>query len=130
MAAGVGLLAPPHRVSPELRVGRKQKSKNDESRWGRPDDHRKGDRRQSAKVKQNPLSDSHFGTFPIAGLSMQPSCRFFCGLRYEVHESDFRPLVRPADDRSRVPKVVPCFCLSGIDRTFHADTSTVSTGSE
>src|SRR5262245_55291425 len=57
-------------ISPVLRVGRKQKSKTDETDRDRSDEHENGASRQSAKAKKDLLlSDTHFGRSRGAGLS-------------------------------------------------------------
>src|SRR5262245_9144689 len=57
-------------ISPVLRVGRKQKSKTDETDGDRSDEHENGASRQSAKAKKDLLlSDTHFGRSRGAGLS-------------------------------------------------------------
>src|SRR5262245_12395252 len=87
-------------IPPVLRVGRKQKSKTDETDWHRSDEHQNRASRQSAKAKQDLLSDTHFEHSRGAGLSTQTGFAFllfFHGCKRA--ERDFRPLVRPADDR-------------------------------
>jgi hypothetical protein len=63
-------------ISPVLRVGRKQKSKTDETDEDRSDEHENGASRQSAKAKQDLLCDTHFGRSRAAGLSTQTGFPF------------------------------------------------------
>src|SRR5262249_60284971 len=87
------LLAPTPWISPVLRVGRKQKSKTDETDGDRSDEHENGASRQPAKTKQDLLSDTHFGRSRGAGLSTQTGFAFlvlFHGPSCKRAERDIR----------------------------------------